>query len=101
MSNQLLNETLITIPTALKLIPGNPGPATGSRIIMRGARGQDGQLHRLETIKVCRRRWTSEEAVQRWLEAINSPPVPNAEPSPSTRQRRSVAAKLELQEMLG
>lgn len=101
MTTHLLNEELIGMTDGLKIIPGSPSIATGFRIVLRGARGVDGQLHKLETIKVCGRRWTSREAIQRWLAAINTPAATVAPPvSPITRNRQKASAREELQELL-
>jgi hypothetical protein len=62
----LLKEQLISIRDASALIPGSPHISTIWRWILRGVKG-----HRLESISVGGRRFTSKESVNRFLESLN------------------------------
>ncbi|HEX2476885.1 MAG TPA: DUF1580 domain-containing protein [Lacipirellulaceae bacterium] len=60
------NEQLLTMSQAAKLMPGRPNIATIWRWRTSGCRG-----HKLETILVGGRRFTSREATGRFLAALN------------------------------
>lgn len=85
------SEELVTLTAARKLFPTRPHISTIWRWIQRGTRG-----HRLETCYVGGRRYTSHEAVERFLANLNSVDAPApAEPS-ARRQRQIDQAEAEL-----
>lgn len=88
-----LNESLFTLKAAAKLLPGHPHYATLFRWAQRGCRGI-----RLETILVGGIRYTSREALDRFIAACSglSAPVPIVATS-KQRQRQIAAAKRELE----
>lgn len=63
-------EQIMGLKEARSIIPGNPAPATLWRWRTRGVRGA-----KLETVVVGNRRYTSREAVSRFVEAMNGPRV--------------------------
>jgi hypothetical protein len=65
MTNSL-NESHITLAEAARLLPGRPHSSTLARWALRGVKGV-----RLETVKVGGRRFTSREAIERFIEAGN------------------------------
>lgn len=71
----VLNETVISIERAVEMFPAvdgqKPHPVTVSRWIQRGVRGV-----KLEGAIIGRRVVTSAEAVERFLDALNSGAVP-------------------------
>lgn len=86
----LENETLIPVRHAAKLIPsargsGNKGVniATVYRWTMRGVRGR-----RLESVRIGGSRYTSVEAISRWIRELN-PDAPRSVPSPARDTERS------------
>jgi hypothetical protein len=74
------NEHLLSMTAAAKLLPGRPNVATLWRWRTAGCRG-----HRLETILFGGRRYTSREAISRFLAAINGEPIRSQ--TPRERQR--------------
>lgn len=91
MSIDIDSENLVTLAEARKLFPTRPHISTIWRWIQRGTRG-----HRLETCYVGGRRYTSAEAVARFLANLNSDGAPApAEPS-KRRQRQIDQAEAEL-----
>lgn len=64
--NCILSETVISLAQAAREIPGNPSPATIWRWHTKGVAGA-----KLETARVGGKRFTSQEAVSRFLESMN------------------------------
>src|SRR5262245_25709166 len=86
-------ESLISLPEACKVIPGRPHLATVYRWFQRGVRGGI----KLETALVGGRRFTSREAVQRFVDRRSGPPAESmAARTPSQRQRAAEKANNEL-----
>ena len=88
-------ESLITVTLAAKQIPGRPHVATVWRWILHGLNGI-----RLESVKVGGRRFTSEEAIQRFIAQMTAAANGESMPlrSPSHRQRSIERAERELAE---
>lgn len=61
----VLNEDMVALDDARKLMPGDPDRAT----LYRWALGPGSHGVRLETVKVGRKRFTSKQAIQRFAEA--------------------------------
>jgi hypothetical protein len=80
------NEQLLSMIAASKLLPGRPNVATLWRWRTAGCRG-----HRLETILFGGRRYTSREAITRFLAAINGEPIRAEAP----RQRERAVSRAE------
>lgn len=84
------HEALIPLRQAAKLIPSTRGPAgkaihiaTMHRWITRGVRGQ-----RLESVRIGGSRYTSVEAISRWIRELN-PEAPHAASAPARDTARS------------
>jgi hypothetical protein len=58
----LLEETLVPLAAACKCFPGNPSLSAVQRWARKGSRGAT-----LETILLCGRRYTSREAIARFI----------------------------------
>jgi hypothetical protein len=58
----LLDETLVLLTAASKCFPGNPSQSAVQRWMRRGSRGAV-----LETVFICGKRYTSKEAIARFL----------------------------------
>jgi hypothetical protein len=82
------NERLLRIRKAPKFVPGNPHVATVWRWILHGVRG-----HKLESILVGGQRFTSVEAIERFIAATTA--TANGEPAPirSPQQRERAAER--------
>ena len=94
MGIDIQNEEVLSIAEAAKLLPGRPNVRTVWRWLDRGCRGC-----RLESVLVGGRRYTSVEAVFRFLEAINSSDGPATSPAASRARKRAIeAAERELAE---
>jgi len=65
-SPKLINETVIPIQDVRKILPGTPSPFTIERWMRTGVSGV-----LLESFCVGRKRFTSREAVTRFIEEIN------------------------------
>jgi Protein of unknown function (DUF1580) len=88
-------EQLLTFTEAAKLLPGRPNVATLWRWRTAGCRGV-----KLETVLVGGKRYTSREALQRFVDATTAA-ADGAEHSPQSNRQRSKsidAAKSELEE---
>lgn len=86
-------EDLLSMTAAAKLLPGRPNVATLWRWRTSGCRG-----HKLETFLFGGRRYTSREAISRFLFAINGEPTRSETP----RQReRAIQRALKRAEELG
>lgn len=93
----LIHEEVIPLETAGNYIPGRPSRPTCFRYAFKGVLGEDGQRHKLPSILSCNKRWTSKEAITRFLMAINAPAIPVAAAvSQTRRQAQKAAAKQEL-----
>ena len=86
---QILQENMLTLPQAAKLIPGRSGTGVGVstvwRWVLTGCRGQ-----RLESCMVGGSRMTSQEAIERFLAAING-----TTPAQLPANRQAAIAKAE------
>jgi hypothetical protein len=103
----LTTETPLSLAQAARLLP--PGrrnrPVTFAcilRWILSGCRAHDGQLVRLEAIRLGGRWVTSREAIQRFAEAL-TPQIPSVLSTPartsSQRQRAAEQAGRELEQL--
>jgi len=92
MSIDFETERCIPIGEAPKHIPGRPSLASVYRWMTNGVRGA-----RLETIVVGGQRFTSIEAIQRFIErtTANSPGASAPVPRPTSRQREAAIRKAE------
>jgi hypothetical protein len=81
-------ESLISIPDACEIIPGRPHLATVYRWMVKGVRGGI----RLETALVGGRRFTSREAIQRFVDRLSGERG-DAVHVRTPRQRQRAAAK--------
>jgi Protein of unknown function (DUF1580) len=77
-----LDESLITLPEAARLLPGRPHVSTLWRWVSRGCRGI-----RLETLAIGRHRFTSREALERFAAATTAAAGNNTQPPRTSRQR--------------
>lgn len=86
------DESLIPLSEAPQYIPGRPNISTLYRWFQRGARGT-----RLETVVVGNKRFTSHEAIQRFVErtTANSPGAVAPPSRPTNRQREAAIRKAE------
>ena len=75
-------EEPITLNEARELFPGRPHLATVFRWTLNGYAG-----NKLESIRVGHKHFTSREAVQRFIAAMNTPKSTSS-PSPSSHPRR-------------
>ena len=104
MNSELLNEEIISLATAAKMLPGSRGakhvsPATMFRWCSDGITSAAGERVRLEHIRAGGRLLTTKQAMMRFLEALTA--VPDAAPvrSPAQRRRDSQKAAKELEKM--
>lgn len=113
----LHEEPLISLSQAAARFPGHRGakrlhPATLTRWILNGVKAVDGHRVKLEAIRLGARWLTSEAALQRFADALgtppdggtcsgaNTPPNDRTPPrSPSARQAESERADAELRAM--
>ncbi len=84
------SESLVTVNEAPKSIPHHPHVATVWRWVYKGVRGV-----KLDTVTIGGRRYTSKEAIERFIEAGTA--VANGEPVPvrSSKQRARALAQAE------
>lgn len=90
------NERVIPIREAPKHIPGRPNVSTAYRWMTDGVKvSGTNERVRLETVKVGGQRFTSIEAIQRFIARTtrNSPGAPA--PRPTSRQREAAIRKAE------
>ena len=94
----LSTETLIPWQQVAKYVPGQPHVSTLHRWRLRGVRGI-----RLETLLIGGKRFSSREAITRFIVALNADDAPSAQPTftASQRQRMSDAARQELASQFG
>jgi hypothetical protein len=102
----LTDETLIPLPEVCRMLPpGRNGakPALGTvlRWILSGAKSPDGELVRLEAIRVGGKWLTSREALARWTARLTPQSDKPMSPARTPRQRRRAAeaAERELERM--
>lgn len=92
LSIDIENESLLTLAQAAKRIPGRPSLRTVWRWCLKGVDG-----HRLENVKVGSRRYTSVEAIRRFVERGTN--TASAQPSAARHRQRDVdRAEAELAE---
>lgn len=86
------HEQLLSLTEASQLLPGRPHAATLWRWRRAGVKG-----HRLESIAIGGRVYTSREAIARFLARINGAPVPSETPRQrAARWRRAEERAREL-----
>lgn len=103
----ILKEEIISIHEAAALFPGRqPGKAlnfsTIWRWILKGVRAADGQLIRLEGVRLGARWVTSREAISRFAARLTPPTGTDAIApigTPSARKRANDATKKKLSEL--
>jgi hypothetical protein len=101
----LNEEPLISLTEAAGRFPGHRGanrlhPATLTRWILKGVNALDGRRVRLEAVRLGARWLTSEAALQRFADALSSPPDSSAPSrSPTARHKASDRADAELRAM--
>lgn len=83
----MLNETLLPFGKPAAYWPVRPVPAMSAlhRWRLTGIKGVNGQMVKLETVKIGGRRFTSKEAVLRFIWNQNEP----AAPQTTTKRRAS------------
>lgn len=91
-----LNEEFLSLAQAPRHIPGRPHVSTVWRWVNQGVRG-----HRLEAVAVGGRVFTTRQAIERFLDALNcarsKPPQPERPVGP-VRQRQIAAAETVLRQ---
>lgn len=101
----LNDEVLISLSQAAARFPGHRGaerlhPATMTRWILRGVRAVDGRRVKLEATRFGCRWLTSEAALQRFADALITPPADSTPTrTPTARQKASARADAELRAM--
>ena len=85
-------EELIPFEVCGQHIPGRPDRSTTYRWWLKGVRGA-----KLETLLIGNKRFTSREAIGRFIAAQNATETPVPQFTPSQRTRMSEAARKELQ----
>ena len=88
------NEELIPFESAGLHIPGRPSRCTLFRWTFKGVRGS-----MLETLLIGNKRFTSVQAIDRFIKEQNSDQTPAPSITPHQRQRQSEAARRELEKM--
>lgn len=93
----ILSENLVPFTAAGAGFPGRRVSAsTLHRWRLAGVRNASGERVKLETAVVGGQRFTSLEAIARFLESLNSPGQPAGQLTPEQRQARSAVARAEL-----
>lgn len=87
------SEELIPFEGCGQLIPGRPSRCTMFRWAFKGVRGV-----KLETLVCGHKRFTSKEAIARFVAAQNAPETPAPTITPSQRRRQAETANRLLQE---
>lgn len=108
----VMQEELLSLTQAASRFPGHRGaqrlhPATLTRWILRGVRGTDGTVVKLEATRLGGRWLTSEPALRRFAAALTAAGTPAGEGAhdapqsrtPTDRQRASERAAAELRAM--
>ena len=85
---ELLDETLISLAKACKRFPGKRTRSTLERHARKGIRGVV-----LETILICGRRYTSEEAIQRFIRGQLQVEAEKARPEPTKSMSKKAIAE--------
>ena len=101
MGIDIQTETVIGIGAGCREFPPDGvADATMARFIQKGVKIKaTGEFVKLETIKIGGRRYTSKEAIARFIAAQNADDVPAAPTiTPAQRQRQAKAAQRALQE---
>lgn len=80
MTIDIFSEHLVPINQASQHVPGRPHKSTVWRWVLRGVRGQ-----KLETCLCGGRRFTSIEAIERFVSRLTAPDAP----TPEYRRRRA------------
>jgi hypothetical protein len=80
----LSQEHLLSLKQAPKELPEHPHVSTLWRWSQRGVRG-----HRLETVVVGGRRFTSREAIRRFIEQTTNATIPASAAVSTTKERRA------------
>lgn len=92
------NENLLTITQAAKHCPGRPSVATVWRWVLNGLRGI-----KLDSVKVDGRRYTSSEAIDRFISATTAhadgKPIPQRTPKRRKRETRKALEELEREDV--
>jgi hypothetical protein len=84
MAIQVLEEEVLPLEDAKKLIPGRPDRST----IYRWALGGGSHGIKLESAKVGRKRFTSKQAIQRFVEAVTAAADGEIPPAIRTSRQR-------------
>jgi Protein of unknown function (DUF1580) len=92
----LLYEELHPLAKVGGLLPSRPHRSTGIRWADRGVRG-----FRLETVTIGGRRYTSREALARFIAHLNSPRSANEPQVSSLRERQQNSAAQRAEEIFG
>lgn len=95
------NEKVISIGAGCREFPPNGiSDATMARYIQKGVKVKStGEFIKLETFRIGGRRFTSVEAIARFIAAQNADDVPGTSAiTPTQRRRQAEAARLALQE---
>lgn len=87
MAIDLSAETPLTIAEAAAIIPGSPSLASVWRWVLKGVRG-----NRLESLMIAGRRFTTHEAIDRFIARSNVEP---SAPTVVTKSRRKEIAQAE------
>lgn len=104
----ILNETIVSIHAAAALYPGRrPGKklnfTTIWRWVTKGVRSTNGQLVRLEAVRLGARWVTSREAIARFSRRLttptDAPTTTSKRRTPSQRERDNQAAKKQLEKI--
>lgn len=85
-------EELIPLELAAQRVPGRPAISTLYRWSFKGVRGTV-----LETLVIGNRRWTSIEAISRFIAAMNAPKGKAPQMTENQRQKQNEAAKRRLE----
>jgi hypothetical protein len=102
MNNPLLAETLVGLSAAARDLPGSaPGRSVHAATMWRwatsGCTARGGRRVVLETVSIGSRRFTSREAVHRFIEALSeAPPTATPPRTPAARRKASERAAKEL-----
>lgn len=84
MAIDLSAETPLTIAEAAAIIPGSPSLASVWRWVLKGVRG-----NQLESLMIAERRFTTHEAIDRFIARSNV--APSAAPVVTKSRRKEIA----------